>query len=452
MDKKILFSPIGLTDPISKYRDGSMLHICRIIKPDIVYLYMSKEVLEFHDKDNRYVYCIEKLGEKLNHKFEIHIIERPELVNVQLFDYFYKEFNQVLNDIRENNKDARIYINVSSGTPAMKSELQIISAITEFNFIPLQVSTPQKGANKYKENSDDYAPELQWELNEDNEDNFENRCSRTERKNLLVEMKKKMIEKHIDSYNYVAALSEAETIKDHFDDEVFTLLNIATSRLKLDFSTIDKLNKNNYNIFPIKESNKIHICEYILQLKIKLIKKEYADFIRAISPVLTDIFEILVKKYCKITVNDYCEVKRENGKIKKNDGIVTYKWSKSKINKNDELKEAFEKEFGSEVKETEKSAAQMAAIMKYLCKEQNIIDIVQDLRYAEYQIRNIAAHDIISVTDEWIYNKIKFTSEQLLEKIRKAAINSDIHINDKVWDSYNQMNNIIKEKLGVIVN
>lgn len=28
--KKILFSPIGGTDPISNFRDGAMLHICRI--------------------------------------------------------------------------------------------------------------------------------------------------------------------------------------------------------------------------------------------------------------------------------------------------------------------------------------------------------------------------------------------------------------------------------------
>ena len=31
--KKILFSPIGGTDPISNFRDGAMLHICRIYKP-----------------------------------------------------------------------------------------------------------------------------------------------------------------------------------------------------------------------------------------------------------------------------------------------------------------------------------------------------------------------------------------------------------------------------------
>lgn len=52
MDKqKILFSPLGGTDPISNFRDGSMLHICRIYKPDIVILYMSKEMYDYHVKE-----------------------------------------------------------------------------------------------------------------------------------------------------------------------------------------------------------------------------------------------------------------------------------------------------------------------------------------------------------------------------------------------------------------
>lgn len=47
MNRTIIFSPVGGTDPISSsnLRDGSLLHICRWYKPDKVYLYMSKEIL-----------------------------------------------------------------------------------------------------------------------------------------------------------------------------------------------------------------------------------------------------------------------------------------------------------------------------------------------------------------------------------------------------------------------
>ena len=73
---KVLFSPIGGTDPISNFRDGAFLHICRHYKPDKVKFFMSKEIYAYHLKDNRYIYCLEKLGEKLNHKFNYEIIEK----------------------------------------------------------------------------------------------------------------------------------------------------------------------------------------------------------------------------------------------------------------------------------------------------------------------------------------------------------------------------------------
>ena len=54
MAKRILFSPIGSTDPIKYFHDGSMLHICRHYKPDTVILYMSKEITQRNRPDNRY--------------------------------------------------------------------------------------------------------------------------------------------------------------------------------------------------------------------------------------------------------------------------------------------------------------------------------------------------------------------------------------------------------------
>ena len=78
MNKKILFSPVGGTDPVSQNncRDGSMLHICRFEKPDKVVLYLSKEMVDYEQKDHRYSYCLGKLMELQNRKFEVEMINR----------------------------------------------------------------------------------------------------------------------------------------------------------------------------------------------------------------------------------------------------------------------------------------------------------------------------------------------------------------------------------------
>ena len=79
MGRTILFSPVGGTDPISSTncRDGSLLHICRVYRPDVVYLYMSQEILANQDKDNRYLYCLDKLGEMQHRKMHRSLLQFP---------------------------------------------------------------------------------------------------------------------------------------------------------------------------------------------------------------------------------------------------------------------------------------------------------------------------------------------------------------------------------------
>ena len=186
--KKILFSPIGTTDPISNFRDGAMLHICRYLDIDKVYLYLSKEVYGYHEHDNRYVYCLEKLGELKGKKIEHEIIVRDDLINVHIFDYFIDEFRDILKKINNENENSEIYLNVSSGTPAMKSALQSLAAFQEIKMIPVQVSTPEGRSNPHSEEKWNYNPEEMWECNDDNTDKKE-RWSISKNFNFLLQIK-----------------------------------------------------------------------------------------------------------------------------------------------------------------------------------------------------------------------------------------------------------------------
>ena len=116
---RILFSPVGGSDPIKRMLDGPMLHCCRVYKPDIVCLYFTQSMLEYENRDQRYTWALEKLGEKLNHKFEIIKIEREDLVDVHKFYIFYNDFGKIFEEIEEKYPDAEFYVNTSSGTPAM---------------------------------------------------------------------------------------------------------------------------------------------------------------------------------------------------------------------------------------------------------------------------------------------------------------------------------------------
>ena len=88
MGKKILFSPIGGTDPITKEHDGSMLHIVRHYNPDKIYLFLSKEMSECEMQDHRYTKALELLGEHQGRIYDYEVIDRPDFVDVQDYNVF----------------------------------------------------------------------------------------------------------------------------------------------------------------------------------------------------------------------------------------------------------------------------------------------------------------------------------------------------------------------------
>lgn len=59
------------------------------------------------------------------------VIEREDLEEVQIFDSFIDEYQEILQDILMKHKGCELYLNVSSGTPAMKSSLQILGVLSE---------------------------------------------------------------------------------------------------------------------------------------------------------------------------------------------------------------------------------------------------------------------------------------------------------------------------------
>ena len=76
---KILFSPVGMTDPVSEIRDpqtkeiigvrdGSLLQICRHYQPDVVYMYMSAETIEYEKMDGRYEKSIRLVGQEIGRR------------------------------------------------------------------------------------------------------------------------------------------------------------------------------------------------------------------------------------------------------------------------------------------------------------------------------------------------------------------------------------------------
>jgi CRISPR type III-A/MTUBE-associated protein Csm6 len=437
---KILFSPIGGSDPIRNYHDGSMLHICRNYLPDRVVLYLSGEMYQHHVQDNWYVYCLEELGTKMSHPFEIEVIVRDELTEVQDYEYFYMEFTKCINDIvAQMDEGDELLLNVSSGTPAMKNALIILATLAEFSFQPIQVSTPLKRSNYMDENTKKYEVQEQWEFDEDNEpqEGDTSRCEEIKSLNLVKLLKVNLLEKHLQAYDYTAALEIARDLKNHISVKATAMIEQANERNQLNTKRVNELAKKiEYQPMPVKNQENCDLLEYVLLLQMKVRRKEYADFIRAITPVVFELFYRVLKRQCHIDIKDYCDEKK-NG----------LRWNPEKI-KQTEVGDILQKEYAATgFRGGPVYSSQLKPLILHYSGSEKVNTLVTDLRHAEEKARNKAAHTIVSITNEKIVKWTDYTAEELLVKIQQLTLFVVPGQDGSIWDSYDRMNEAIMKEI-----
>lgn len=451
----ILFSPLGGNDPVSEknFFDGSMIHICRYYDIDKVYLYMTKEIWEKHKKDNRYVFFINKLAEYKNKKIEYIIIDDKDCENVQVYDQFLFKFEKEINNIISSLSDEdSFFINISSGTPAMKNALVILQDLNEYDCKFIQVATPTKRMNE-NEHSDNPDWESMWEFNLELEINGENRCTENKCPSLSRLRKEEIIKKHIDEYDYRAALSVAEGMDKrstgHYIDELVRAVN----RYNLDMKKVDAdYKEGSIDMTPVKSGNARKIFEYALWLSTKLKRKEYIDFIRGITPIVVELFEVVLKGRGKLDINDYCKI--GDNKVRM--------WDSSKVinklpGRDDSIQDIVNKEYqlknnySNSEKKFELKMIYSEALL-YLIK--NIIDntdlaeTASNIRSVEANVRNLAAHDIVSLDEKNIEEKTEFTPEKIMGMIKKLFAYTSFGIKKEDWNSYEYMNQELKRRIS----
>jgi len=440
MAKKILFSPIGGTDPIKYLRDGSMLHICRHYKPDVVYLYLSHEMLEYHKKDNRYVGSIEWLGKYLNHFFDVRLIERPNLYNVHEYDVFYRDFREEIGKIEgEMEPGDELLLNMASGTPAMKSALLVMATFAEYRFRAIQVSSPLRGINERHEDRKEFDGEINCELNEDNAEDAENRCQEVKCLGLVRLLKLAIIKKHILAYDYTAALAVASEISHELSENAYTMLKIAAARIKLNLGKVNELIGNKpYQIYPIRDGDKRKIFEYALVLQTKIEREEYADFIRGITPLVIDVLELVMKKVCGIKLENCCEDNKTKG----------LKWDCQKL---DELGllQVLEDEYRDRggFRAGVVYSTHVGALIRAKSTDKVLKKKIEEITEIEGKLRNVAAHKIVSVTDQWFVEETGKNSKQIYELLKYLIKEAGINAKKEDWRSYDRMNEEIAHYL-----
>lgn len=452
MGRTVLFTPVGGTDPISwnNLRDGAILQICRKYKPNIVYLYMSAEILEKHRRDNRYIYCIEKVAERAGCEIEVRIIEKEDLREVQKFNYFYAEFSNILNQISEGlRSEDELLLNVSSGTPAMKSTLMVLSSLTRMKCKVIQVKTPRKGMNEHNHPDDDI--KALWECNLDNDD-YQDRTEEVECPWIIADQKKRLIRNHVLAYDYEAALRIHEQIPLSADGTYVQLLAAAAARKQLNnqdmLRILRMIGKEQSDIYrPVKDDEMRMLFEYVLALHLRIKTGEYGDFVRAITPPITELFIKILEKYGEgINITELYGLNRDKKKrweLSKIKGTRTEKVMIRQLIWDERNKRYTSK--GGRIDQLYKDYIQsthLLNLIKEYVKNEEVVQLCESVRYVEDEIRNRVAHEMVGVSDPFIVSKVGMNSTDILHRLQKLLYAIDGGLK-KYWNSYDDMNQYI---------
>lgn len=455
--KYVLFSPVGTHDPIGvvdkdgKPSEGSMLHIIRHYKPEIVYIYITKGL---NHGDDRYKRAIEKFYPKC--KVE-NIFSELEKDKVNSYDAFMADFRKYIIEIYNeyNKKGYEILLNVASGTPQMKSNLILEVITNNIKLIPVQVSTPIKDSNFNSKNNKKIlvCPTCGASIENKEEDiytytekdldridiekeNKENRCKEPG----ILSFKRAKIQSQIESliknYEYSSAyqlfIEDRKDISQLFNDDLKKILHHAYLRVNLKYDEANKIiNLQNKGLTDVENE----LLEYYYVMKLKYKKEELSDFILRISPFATD----LLFYYLQINVPALNEVLQDS----KDGKQICINSSSDKnliniynriYNKNKELKK----------EDNFISLARLITIKDYYKNKKNNINanvckLFDKIRNIEKNVRNDVAHRMINITEEFINEKVGLSSEDILKKneeLLKIVI-PKININDFIYDEIN---------------
>lgn len=449
MSKVVLFSPVGRTDPMpdKNFKDGALLHISRFYHPDIVYLYLTQEMSNIEEFDKRYSKSLALLSKHINKNIEVKLIKTNDY-SVQDFNLFYKEFRATINQITQKlDPDDTLLVNISSGTPAMKSCLLVLATLGEINCKLIQVVSPDDNKERIS-TPKEYDLETYWSLNPDNnEATLVKRCEIQHCPNLKYLEQEKILKNLIKNYNYKAALDLAKDLPTKTTDSFIHLLELARARELLEFKTVDKILKENPELmpcFPVREGTYRKVFEYFLTLHLKSQKKEYTDFLRAITPIVVDLFELVLNNI-KVNINMYTQIDYKKTRV----------WNKKALEASVDADKLAEKilEILKDNNEYNKKSCQIYSyqlheLIKITFNNKELIELATKIRNVESNLRNKAAHEIVSI-NESIFKQYSqgLTMDQVLKTIQKLIGYTGLKIQNHFWDSYDTMNNIIIDKI-----
>lgn len=431
---RILYTPVGDTDPIRGCYDGGMLHIVRHYNPDMAILVLSKDMEQKESANHRFTKALKHVKADLDIKLihtgleDVHRIDTLQ----PFIDHFYEMLSEY--------PDAEILINLSSGTPQMKLIMSYLSV--EHDAVRgIQVDSPQRGSNRSEPAVNDNEDiDIIIENNFDDQEDSENRCHEPQMGYIKRNNIKQSLHTLITSYKYKEAINLYESYKKTFnyelDNDILLLLEHAQLRLELEYkAALDKINRVDgvslISIFTDWKRIKLH--EFLMLMEIRLRQGNIEDFILKITPFM---YELMLYYFSTTYHVKWDEFEKWTPGGPRTD-MVSFK------EKHPQLYSSWY----AHTKTPQFNEIQLSLNhMLYMLKDQPnvnplLLKQLNDIRHIERKIRNKIAHEVVVLTEVEICKSVKIkTLQAFLELIQSvfSTIMAQSKQNKLIYDTINK--------------
>lgn len=452
---RVLFTPVGDTDPVRGYHDGGMLHILRHYAPvDRVFVFLTKEMEDKETESGCYTKGIQKVAPQCKIEFirsgitEPHIYERLTVLQ----DVFQEKYEQYPNE--------EWLLNLSSGTPQMKSVMSLIG-LDHPQVKAIQVFSPAKGSNNksHPEKTPEML-EMLYHFNDDDDPSSSNRCNEPELSLLKKHSVKMQIISLVNNYEYEGALQLLRQNRHLFSDISEKLLRHAVCRRNLMWKDANKI-ISSYKGSPLI-SKAGDFEEFFRVMELRQRKKQLPEFIVKITPICTKLvtdYAMSLAQRMLFDLNACSEIRRDE------DGSIRYVLKREKIGRhNNMLLEHLNRKYKGGFKDSELSISNMAYICEWIInsgissnrRDIEIEKIFARLSIVSENIRNKVAHKIVmnlteNIIREWSKGKERsgiadagLDSRDILNYLHRA---SDLIRGQKFQWDYDELNNSIIDSL-----
>lgn len=402
---RILFSPLGDTDPVRGCYDGAMLHIVRHYQPERIVLFYTHDMAEKERHDHRYTRAVQRLAP------ECQIEEVfTEIRDAHLYESFSRILPQEVLRIHETFPGSTLLLNLSSGTPQMKTVLAMLASDME-DCIGVQVAAPTRHSNRANEATQDAEDiDALLENNFDDEEGAENRCEEPPLSAFHYYAERSRILSLIDSYEYAAAGKiarrsalvppEASLLLSHAERRSMLLTEEAKAILR---------EYGGKKLFPFTGKTE-ELVEYFLMMQIDQETGRLSNLMLRMIPFLYEFLRAYTAKNLTIPIRSLCEP-RNGVRLLVRERLTAQE---------KELLAALDREFPYGYRDQPLSFYLLSLCCTYAGEAQRIRDAklhtavmvelesIADIR----QLRNEAAHEIVNVTEDRFRQKVGMGSQE----------------------------------------